>query len=82
VELSSVAAVPGKTGHLVIGASNGAIWTSSDGGQTWRSIREKLAIGPITSIAVSEDLSGRILIGSAEDGMALFIPGRIFGGDQ
>jgi len=82
VELSSVAAVPGKTEHLVIGASNGAIWTTSDGGQTWRSIREKLAIGPVTSIAVSEDLNGRILIGSADDGMALFIPGRIFGGDQ
>ena len=82
VELSAVAAVPGKTGHLVIGASNGTIWTTSDGGQTWQSIREKLAIGPITSIAVSEDLGGRILIGSASDGMALFLPGRILGQDQ
>ena len=82
VELSAVAAVPGKTGQLAIGASNGTIWTTSDGGQTWQSIREKLAIGPITSIAVSEVLGGRILIGSASDGMALFLPGRILGQDQ
>jgi photosystem II stability/assembly factor-like uncharacterized protein len=82
VELSAVTAVPGKTGYLVIGASNGNIWTTSDGGQSWQSIREKLAIGPITSIAVSEDLGGRILVGTASDGMAVFIPGRILGWDQ
>jgi len=78
-DLTTIAAMPGQAGHLIIGASTGEVWTTSNGGKTWRFIRENLAIGSITSIATSEDMEGKILIGSLSDGMALFTPGRLFG---
>jgi photosystem II stability/assembly factor-like uncharacterized protein len=78
-ELSTVTAIPGQADHLLVGATNGGIWRTSDGGRTWRSIRENLTIGPITGIGVSQDLAGKILLGSASDGLSLFLPGQLLG---
>jgi photosystem II stability/assembly factor-like uncharacterized protein len=79
-QLTAMAAIPGRECHLLVGASNGGVWMTSDGGETWRFIRENLAVSHITAIATSEALEGKILIGSASDGLGLFVPGRLFGG--
>lgn len=78
VELRAITAVPNRAGHLVVGSSSGGIWITSDRGKNWRFIRENLAIGHITSIATSEELEGKFLIGSLSDGIALFTPGQLF----
>jgi photosystem II stability/assembly factor-like uncharacterized protein len=76
-EFTAVTTVPDEPGHLIVGASNGEVWETSDGGASWRSIRQDLAISSITSIATSRALDGKILVGSSHDGMALFEPGRL-----
>jgi photosystem II stability/assembly factor-like uncharacterized protein len=81
-ELTAICATPGETGHLIVGASNGGVWTTSNGGRTWRSIREELAISSISSIATSAALEGKILVGSYDDGIALFTPGQLFGNSR
>jgi photosystem II stability/assembly factor-like uncharacterized protein len=78
-ELTTIAPIPDGAGHLIVAASNGGVWETSNGGQSWRSIRENLAISSIGSIATSRDLEGKILAGSLQDGMALFVPGHLFG---
>jgi len=79
-ELAAITTLYGQTGYLIVGASNGRVWTTSDGGETWRFIRENLAISHISSIATSGDLKGKILVSSLSDGMALFTPGQLFSG--
>lgn len=78
-EPSALAVGSAQTGHVIVGASNGEVWETLDGGRTWRSIRENLAISFITTIATSEAMADRILVGSKSDGIALFTPGRLFG---
>jgi photosystem II stability/assembly factor-like uncharacterized protein len=80
--LTAIAAVPGQADQLIVGTSSGNVWTTPDGGATWRLIRENLVVGRITSIATSTDLNGNILIGTEKDGIALFTPGRLLGGNQ
>jgi photosystem II stability/assembly factor-like uncharacterized protein len=78
-ELSAITALPRESGHLIVSGSNGSVWTTVNGGKSWQSIREDLAVGNITSIAVSEGLEGGILIGSSADGMGLYRPGHLLG---
>jgi photosystem II stability/assembly factor-like uncharacterized protein len=77
-ELASIAAIPGKRGHLVIGATNGEVWMTTDGGTAWHSIRENLAVSSISTIATSAAFDGGILAGSAVDGLARFTPNPLF----
>jgi photosystem II stability/assembly factor-like uncharacterized protein len=78
-ELTTIAPIPGEAGHLIVAASNGGVWETSNGGQSWRSIREDLALSSIGSIATSRALEGKVLAGSLQDGMALFVPGHLLG---
>jgi photosystem II stability/assembly factor-like uncharacterized protein len=81
-ELTALEGIPEQASNLIVGASNGGVWTTSDGGKTWRSIREDLAVGQISSAATSTALEGRILVASLRDGIALYQPGRLFGSTQ
>lgn len=81
-ELTVIATVQDQVGHLILGASNGEVWETSNGGETWRSIRKDLAVSSISSIVAGGALEGKILVGSLNDGMALFVPGRVFGGAE
>jgi photosystem II stability/assembly factor-like uncharacterized protein len=78
-ELTALAAVPGQAYHLIVSSSTGGVWTTTDGGETWHSIREDLAMSSISSVTTSSALAGRILVASPSDGIALFTPGRLFG---
>lgn len=78
-QLSNLIAVPGSRDHLVIVTYNGDVFTSSDQGDTWTSIREHLAVGQISSVVTNSSMQGRILIGSLKDGMALFTPNPLYG---
>lgn len=68
----------GKTKHLVAGAANGEVWISTNGGYSWHSIRQNLAISSISSIASSTGLNGKILVSTQADGIAVYKPGRLF----
>jgi photosystem II stability/assembly factor-like uncharacterized protein len=78
-ELTCIVAVPGRPGSLIVGSANGGIWTTSTGGERWQSIRQNLSVSHISAIATSAALDGRILVGTPGDGMALFVPGALFG---
>jgi photosystem II stability/assembly factor-like uncharacterized protein len=78
-DVSTIAAVPGATGQIVVGSANGGVWTSRNGGETWQFIRENLTVSAVTTIALSKELGSRILISSSEDGMAMFNTGQLFG---
>jgi photosystem II stability/assembly factor-like uncharacterized protein len=69
---------PEESGHLIVGSSNGEVWQSEDGGHHWKAIREDLAVGRITSIAANQSWEDKILIGSIQDGMAIYVPGELF----
>jgi photosystem II stability/assembly factor-like uncharacterized protein len=77
--LTTLAATSAQAYHLIVGASNGGVWITSDCGETWHSIRENLAVSSISSVATSEALEGKVLVGSLTDGLALFTPGQLFG---
>jgi ligand-binding sensor domain-containing protein len=69
--------VHSESGHLLVGATNGGIWETTDSGKRWESIREQLTIGAITSIVTPNDRRHRIIVGTSQDGLAEYEPGRL-----
>lgn len=77
-EIVALAVEPEKAGHLIVGASNGGIWRSTNAGEAWHSIKENLAVGEIYAIVSSAGWDNKILISSV-DGLALYVPGEFLG---
>lgn len=78
-EVSMIETVPDTAGHLIVGTTDGRVWTTEDSGETWTSRRENLTITSVNCIATSSALNGQILVGSSSEGIGVFIPGSIFG---
>ena len=62
----ALAGVPSEPGTFYMGAVNGGVWKTTDGGSTWHSIWNDESTGSIGSIAVSLSDPNVVYVGSGE----------------
>ncbi len=62
--IQSVLVSPGAQGTIFVGAVNGGVWSSSDGGATWKALTDRQSSLAIGSMAFRSDLPSTIYAGT------------------
>lgn len=60
--LNCITVDPNDEDHIFVGAAAGGLWESSDGGQSWSTSTDQLAVLGITDIYIDPDDSNNIII--------------------
>jgi len=64
--ITSIDAVAENPNHIVIGAANGGVWISENGGLTWTPVFDDQPVASIGAVAVNQDNPDVIWVGTGE----------------
>src|SRR2546423_846657 len=65
--VSAVAGVPSQPNVYYIGTPGGGVWKTTDAGQVWKPISDKLPVSSIGAVAVAESNPNIIYVGTGEN---------------